>query len=85
MADMPSEESIRKMRVFVDKYCEKSGTTVSPVEGVTEQVILGLAKNVDDTGRLLSPCQFMPDKKEQTNYRTCIRACNDRQIYKYCQ
>ena len=84
MADKPSEKAIQRMRVFVEKYCDKSGTTVSPVEGVTEQVILGLAKNVDDLGRPLCPCRFYPDKKEETTHRTWICACDDMQIYKYC-
>ena len=47
MAEQPSEKAIQRMRVFVEKYTEKSGTYVSPVEGITEQVILGLAQNID--------------------------------------
>jgi len=84
MAEQPSEKAIQRMRVFVDKYCEKSGTTVSPIEGVTEQVILGLAKNVDEIGRPLCPCRFYPDKNEEITHRTWICACDDMQIYKYC-
>ena len=84
MAEMPSEKAIQRMRVFVEKYCEKSGTTVSPVEGITEQVILGLAQNIDDIGRPLCPCRFYPDKVEEIKHRTWICACDDMQIYKYC-
>ena len=84
MADRPSEDAIRRMRVFVEKYNAKFGTTVSPVEGVTESVILGLAKNVDDLGRPLCPCRFYPDKNEEVKHRTWICACDDMQIYKYC-
>ncbi len=84
MADRPSEDAIRRMRVFVEKYNAKFGTTVSPVEGVTEQVILGLAKNVDELGRPLCPCRFYPDKNEEVKHRTWICACDDMQIYKYC-
>ena len=84
MPDQPSEEAVRKMRVFVAKYNEKFGTTGSPVEGVTEQVILGLAKNVDELGRPLCPCRFYPDKNEEVKHRTWICACDDMQIYKYC-
>ena len=36
------------MRVFVDKFCEKSGSFTHPDQEVTEAVILGLAKNVDE-------------------------------------
>ncbi len=84
MPEQPSDKAVQRMRVFVEKYCEKSGTTTSPEEGVTDAVILGLAKNVDDLGRPLCPCRFYPDKKEETNHRTWICACDDMQIYKYC-
>lgn len=84
MPDQPSEDAIRRMRVFVEKYNAKFGTTVSPVEGVTEQVILGLARNVDELGRPLCPCRFYPDKNEEVKHRTWICACDDMQIYKYC-
>ena len=84
MAKKPSEKATERMRAFVEKYTEKSGTYVSPVEGVTEQVILGLAQNVDDIGRPLCPCRFYPDKNEEIKHRTWICACDDMQIYKYC-
>ena len=84
MPNEPNEKSIQRMRVFVEKYCEKSGTTVSPVEGVTDQVILGLAQNIDEIGRPLCPCRFYPDKNEEIKHRTWICACDDMQIYKYC-
>ena len=60
MADQPSEKSMQRMRVFVDKYCEKSGTFKHPGEGVTEAVVLGLAQNIDEIGRPLCPCRFYP-------------------------
>ena len=84
MAGQPSEKAIQRMRAFVEKYTEKSGTYVSPVEGVTEQVILGLAQNIDEIGRPLCPCRFYPDKNEEIKHRTWICACDDMQIYKYC-
>ena len=84
MVKKPSEKATERMRVFVEKYTEKSGTYVSPVEGVTEQVILGLAQNIDDIGRPLCPCRFYPDKNEEIKHRTWICACDDMQIYKYC-
>ena len=84
MPNEPNEKSVQRMRVFFEKYCEKSGTTVSPIEGVTEQVILGLAQNIDEIGRPLCPCRFYPDKNEEIKHRTWICACDDMQIYKYC-
>ena len=84
MADQPSEKSVQKMRTFVDKYCEKSGTFKHPVDGITDEVINGLAKYVDELGRPLCPCRFYPDKEEEVKHRTWICACDDMQIYKYC-
>ena len=80
----PSEKAIQRMKTFVEKYTEKSGTYVSPVEGVTEQVILGLDQNIDEIGRPLCPCRFYPDKNEEAKHRTWMCACDDMQIYKYC-
>ena len=84
MAEQPSEKAIQRMRVFVEKYCAKSGTTTHPDKGVLESVILGLADNVDKIGRPLCPCRFYPDKEEEIKHRTWICACDDMQIYKYC-
>ena len=84
MADQPSEQSLKKMRNFVDKYCEKSGTFTHPDEGIAEEVIQGLARYTDELGRPLCPCRFYPDKDEEIKHRTWICACDDMQIYKYC-
>ena len=84
MPAQPSDIAIGRMRTFVRKYCEKSGTMTHPDPEVTEAVVLGLARNVDDLGRPLCPCRFYPDKKEELTHRTWICACDDMQIYKYC-
>jgi ferredoxin-thioredoxin reductase catalytic chain len=84
MAEQPSEKSIQRMRVFVEKFCDKSGTSTHPDKEVAEAVILGLAQNVDELGRPLCPCRFYPDKNEEVKHRTWICACDDMQIYKYC-
>ena len=84
MPEQPSEKAMQRMRNFIEKYCEKSGTTTHPDDGVTEAVVLGLAQNVDTIGRPLCPCRFYPDKNEEIKHRTWICACDDMQIYKYC-
>ncbi|PKB84243.1 MAG: ferredoxin:thioredoxin reductase [SAR202 cluster bacterium Io17-Chloro-G9] len=84
MPEQPSEQSLKKMRNFVDKYCEKSGTFTHPVEGIADEVINGLARYTDELGRPLCPCRFYPDKDEEIKHRTWICACDDMQIYKYC-
>ena len=78
------EESVQRMRKFVDKYCAKSGTTTHPDKKVTEAVINGLANNNLTLGRPLCPCRFYPDKGAEVKHRTWICACDDMQIYKYC-
>ena len=84
MSEKPSEAAIQKMRKFVEKYCEKSGTTTHPDHEVTEVVILGLASHHETLGKPLCPCRFYPDKNEEIKHRTWICACDDMQIYKYC-
>ena len=79
-----SEESLQRLRRFVEKYCEKSGTTTHPDKDVTEAVVRGLAHHMDTLGKPLCPCRFYPDKKEEARHRTWICACDDMQIYKYC-
>ena len=84
MPEQPSEKAMQRMRRLVENFTQKSGTYTSPVEGVTESVILGLAQNVDEVGRPLCPCRFYPDKTEEVKHRTGICPCDDMQIYKYC-
>jgi ferredoxin-thioredoxin reductase catalytic chain len=79
-----SEESLQRLRRFVEKYCEKSGTSTHPDKDVTEAVVRGLAYHMDTLGKPLCPCRFYPDKKEEAKHRTWICACDDMQIYKYC-
>ena len=80
----PTDKSLDRIRKFVQAYCDKSGTAVSPEPGVTEAVVQGLAQNLDELGRPLCPCRFYPDKKKEIEHRTWICACDDMQIYKYC-
>ena len=84
MAPKPSDAAIQRMRKFVEKYCEKSGTTTHPDHEVTDVVILGLASHHETLGKPLCPCRFYPDKAEEIKHRTWICACDDMQIYKYC-
>lgn len=79
-----TEQSLQRIRKFVEKYCEKSGTFTHPGPGVTEAVVLGLAHHLDTLGKPLCPCRFYPNKKEEATHRTWICACDDMQIYKYC-
>jgi ferredoxin-thioredoxin reductase catalytic chain len=80
-----SEASLAKMRKFVEKYWEKSGTGPHPNPEVTEAVIQGLAHHVDELGRPLCPCNFYPDKKKEiAESRRWLCACEEMKQYKYC-
>lgn len=83
--DQPSEKSIKRMRVYVEKYMQKTGTSGHPESEVTESVILGLANNIDEVGRPLCPCNFYPDKKaEVERSREWVCACDEMKKWKYC-
>ncbi len=83
--DQPSEKSIKRMRIYVDKYMQKTGTSGHPESEVTEAVILGLANNIDEVGRPLCPCNFYPDKKaEVERSREWVCACDEMKKWKYC-
>lgn len=84
MSEKVTDQSLQKIRRFVEKYCEKSGTSTHPDADVTEAIVLGLAHHMDTLGKPLCPCRFYPDKKEEATHRTWICACDDMQIYKYC-
>ncbi len=84
MSAKASAEAVQRMRKFVEKFCEKSGTTTHPDQEVAEAVIQGLAVHYETLGKPLCPCRFYPDKAEEIKHRTWICACDDMQIYKYC-
>lgn len=84
MTPEPSEKNVERMWSFAKKYAEKSGTAFSPIEGVTEAVIKGLAVHQDTLGRPLCPCRFYQDKQAEIQSRTWICACEDMKNYKYC-
>ena len=83
--DQPTEKSIKRMRIYVEKYMQKTGTSGHPDNEVTEAVILGLANNIDEVGRPLCPCNFYPDKKaEVERSREWMCACDEMKKWKYC-
>lgn len=85
MSDQPSELAQRRMRRYVEKYWQKSGTSPHPEKEVTEAVILGLARHMDEIGRPLCPCNFYPDKQaEVDSSRRWLCACDEMKQYKYC-
>ena len=77
-------EISKRIRNLVEKFLERSGTKLHPQSEVSESVMKGLSKNIDELGKPLCPCRFYPDKTEEIKNRTWICPCDDMQIYKYC-
>jgi ferredoxin-thioredoxin reductase catalytic chain len=87
MADVPvTDLSLQRIRKYVAKYRDKSGTSGHPQEEVTEAVIHGLARNLDELGKPLCPCNFYPDKSQELaeHGRRWVCACDEMKLYKYC-
>lgn len=77
--------STDRIKNYVAKYREKSGTFAHPDPEVTEAVISGLASNMDQYGRPLCPCNYYPDKKaEVARSREWFCACDEMKKYKFC-
>lgn len=87
MADgsLPSDRSLGRMRRYVARYREKTGTAGHPDDAVTESVVRGLARHLDELGRPLCPCNFYPDKRAELQAsRRWVCACDEMKQYKYC-
>jgi ferredoxin-thioredoxin reductase catalytic chain len=90
--DQPSDEdraratpeSLAKMWKYVRHFAEKSGTHLHPHPEITEFLVIGLARHIDELGRPLCPCNFYVDKVEEAKSSTWICACDEMQRYKYC-
>ena len=79
-----SEKSLTQMWKFVNKFVEKSGSYLHPERDITEFLVIGLAKHVDDLGRPLCPCNYYEDKAEEVKSSTWICPCDEMQRWKYC-
>jgi ferredoxin-thioredoxin reductase catalytic chain len=79
-----SPENVEKMWKYVRKFADKSGTYLHPQPEITEFLVIGLAKHIDELGRPLCPCNFYEDKAAEAKSNTWICACEEMQRYKYC-
>ena len=74
----PTAKSLGKIELYVLKYREKSGTFGHPDSDITQGVVEGLAKHLDQFGRPLCPCNFYPDKQaEVARSREWFCACDE--------
>ena len=53
-------------------------------EEITEFLVIGLAKHIEEVGRPLCPCNFYEDKQAEAKNSTWICACDEMQKWKYC-
>lgn len=83
---LPSAATVEKIKKYVAKYWEKTGTAAHPDPEVTEAVVIGLAANMEEVGRPLCPCNFYPDKRAELDEhgRRWICACDEMKKWKYC-
>jgi ferredoxin-thioredoxin reductase catalytic chain len=79
-----SPQNVEKMWRFVERYAAKSGTYLHPQREITEFLVIGLAKNIDEVGRPLCPCNFYEDKAEEAKSSRWSCACEEMQRFKYC-
>ncbi len=79
-----SEKSLKRMWKFVNNFVEKSGSYLHPERDITEFLVIGLAKHVDELGRPLCPCNYYEDKAEEVKSSTWICPCEEMQRWKYC-
>ena len=79
-----SPESVVKMWKFVEGFAKKSGSYLHPQRAITEFLVIGLAKHVDELKRPLCPCMFFEDKQAEIEKKEWICACDEMQRYKYC-
>jgi ferredoxin-thioredoxin reductase catalytic chain len=72
------------MKKFVDKFRNKSGTHGHPNAEITDLLVEGLARNIEETGRPLCPCRAYPSKKEEakSSYWSC--PCVPMRVQKFC-
>ena len=76
--------NIQKMNKFVENFANKSGTMLHPNREITDFLVIGLAKNIDETGKQLCPCMFFEDKEEEIRKKSWICPCEEMQRWKYC-
>ena len=79
-----SPANIEKMWKYARGFAAKSGSFLHPHEEITEFLVIGLAKHIDELGRPLCPCNFYVDKVAEAKSSEWICACDEMQRYKYC-
>ena len=79
-----SPQSTAKMWKFVEKFADKSGSYLHPQRDLTEFLVIGLARHIDEIGKPLCPCMFFEDKQAELERKEWICPCEEMQKFKYC-
>jgi ferredoxin-thioredoxin reductase catalytic subunit len=64
-------DSVAKVRKFVETYVRKGPYTLYPEASVVENVIVGLAKNLDEHGKMYCPCADVEESKQKGAEMVC--------------
>lgn len=67
----PKPETIARVRRFVDAYVRKGPYRLYPEPQVVENVILGLARNLEAHGRMYCPCADVEASKKRGAEMVC--------------
>lgn len=64
-------DSVAKVRKFVETYVRKGPYTLYPESEIVENVIAGLAKNLDEHGKMYCPCADVEASKQKGSVMVC--------------
>jgi ferredoxin-thioredoxin reductase catalytic subunit len=67
----PKPETIAKVRRFVETYVRKGPYALYPEPQVVENVIEGLARNLEEHGRMYCPCADVEESKRKGAEMVC--------------
>jgi ferredoxin-thioredoxin reductase catalytic subunit len=70
-ADPAREAALRRVRKFVSTYVEKGKYELYPEAEVVENVVVGLAENLVEHGRMYCPCAPVEESKVKGNEMVC--------------
>lgn len=65
------KEPEAKVRRFVEAYVRKGPYVLYPVREVAENVIAGLAKNLEEHGKMYCPCADVAESKKKGSEMVC--------------
>lgn len=68
---MADPKTLEKVRKFVTTYVTKGPYTLYPVEEVVENVIEGLAENLEAHGKMYCPCADVEESKKRGHEMVC--------------